>query len=75
MLIGRDDISNDIITLGMRFSKFVYIHAHFDWRKSDSSVDREPQGNWRDVAASSPSFPTLLPERPGELAHRLTQVK
>ena len=28
-----------------------------------------------DVAASSPPFPTLLPERPGELAHRLTQVK
>ena len=33
------------------------------WRKSDSSVDREPQGNWRwnsnsrDIVASSPSFP------------------
>ena len=33
-----------------------------DWRKSDSSVDGEPQGNWRwnsnsgDVVASSPSF-------------------
>ena len=32
-----------------------------DWRKSDSSVDREPQGNWRwnsnfrDAVASSPS--------------------
>ena len=34
-----------------------------DWRKSDSSVIGEPQGNWRrnsnsrDVVASSPSFP------------------
>ena len=33
-----------------------------DWRKSDSSVNGQPQGNWRrnsnsrDVVASSPSF-------------------
>ena len=51
------------------FSVFVYIRAHSrwfplraDWRKSNSSVDGEPQGNWRrnsnsrDVVASSPSF-------------------
>ena len=48
MLIGGDDISSDVINL--------------DWRKSDSSVDGEPQGNWRwnsdcrDIVASSPSF-------------------
>ena len=35
---------------------------HADWQKSDSSVDREPWGNWRwnsnsnDIVASSPSF-------------------
>ena len=29
MLIGIDDISNDIITIGMCFSMFVYIHVHF----------------------------------------------
>ena len=65
MLIGRDDISNDIITLGTCFSKFVYIGAlplRADWRKSNNSVDGDPQGNWRwnsnsrDVVASSPSF-------------------
>ena len=28
MLIGGDDISNDVITLGMCFSMFVYILAH-----------------------------------------------
>ena len=28
MLSGRDDISNDVITLGTCFSLFVYIHAH-----------------------------------------------
>ena len=43
----------------------VCLHSHLfplrvDWRKSDSSVDGEPQGNWRrnsnsrDVVASSP---------------------
>ena len=29
MLIGGDDISNDTITLGMRFSMLVYIRAPF----------------------------------------------
>ena len=29
MLIGEDDISDDVITLGMCFSMFVYIRAHF----------------------------------------------
>ena len=29
MLIGGDDISNDVITLSMCFSMFVYICAHF----------------------------------------------
>ena len=58
-----DDISNGVITLGTCFSMFVYIRPPFslraDWRKSDSSVDGEPQGNWRwnsnsrDVVASS----------------------
>ena len=52
MLIGGDDISNDITTIGTGFSMFVYIpDSHLfplyaNWRKSDSSVDGEPQGNW-----------------------------
>ena len=29
IMIGRDDISNDVITLGTCFSMFVYIRAHF----------------------------------------------
>ena len=29
MLISRDDISNDFITLSTYFSMFVYIRAHF----------------------------------------------
>ena len=54
MLIRGDDIykliSNDMIMLGTRFSMFVYISfllLRADWRKSDSSVNAEPQGNWR----------------------------
>ena len=66
MLTGGDDISNDVITLATCFfnvclrSRSFPLHA--DWRKSDSSVDREPQGNWswnsnsRYVVVSSPSF-------------------
>ena len=60
MLIGGYDITKDVITPGTCFSTSVYIRAY--WRKSDRSVDREPQGNWRwnsnsrDVVASSPSF-------------------
>ena len=69
VLIGGDDISNDLITLGTCFHVLfnVCLHLHLfplraDWRKSDSSVDREPQGNWRrnsnsrDVVAISPSL-------------------
>ena len=74
ILIGGDNISNDAITLGTRFSMFVYVRAHFrfaPWRKYDSSVDGEPQENWgwnsnsRDVVASSPSFslPATIPPR------------
>ena len=66
MLIGGD---------GTRFSMFVYIRA--DWRKSNSSIDREPQGNWRwnsnskDEIASSPFFFRPAARHPGELARRL----
>ena len=53
-----------------------------DWRKSESSVDGEPQGNWklnsnsRDVAASSPPpLPPMLPERRWELAPRRNYLR
>ena len=44
MLSGRDDISNDIITLGTCFSMFVYIRARFcfsleNWRRNSNSRD------------------------------------
>ena len=66
MLIGGDDISYDVITPWHVFFN-VCLHSRWfpllaDWRKSDSSVDREQQANWRwnsnsrDIVASSPSF-------------------
>ena len=52
MLIGGDDIKNDVITRGAFFtscSMFVYIRARFRFAligaESDSSVDEEQQGN------------------------------
>ena len=47
--------------------QFFFLHSrlfplHADWQKSDSSIEGEPQGNWRwnansrDVVVSSPSF-------------------
>ena len=79
MLIGGGDISNDVITLGARFQCLFTFGVRFaDWRKLDSSVDGEPQGNWRwnsnhrDVVRSS-SFLAQPPDFPGELARRLTR--
>ena len=64
MLIGGDDFSNDVITLGTCFFN-VCSHSHSfslraDWRKSDSSVDGEPQGNWK----WNLNLQALLPYRP-----------
>ena len=73
ILIGGDDISNDVITLGTCFSMFVYIRAEI-WQLSR----RVATGNWRwnsnsrDVVAISPSFSRpAVRERPEELARRL----
>ena len=86
MLIGGDDVSYDVITPWHVFFN-VCLHSRSfpllaDWRKYDSSVDRESQGNWRwnlnsrDVVAKLQAlfpFPAPPPERPGELACRLTK--
>ena len=74
MLIGRDDTSNDIITLSIWFFFNGCLHSLVplcaDRQKSDSSVDGEPQGNWRwnsnsrDVVASCPPFSCPAPVLP-----------
>ena len=40
MLIGRDDISNDVITLGTCFSMVVYIRARFRFALTAQSKGR-----------------------------------
>ena len=63
--LRSDDVSNDIITLGMCFSLFVYICARFCFVLIGGNLttqSMERHGNWRwnsnsrDVVASSPSF-------------------
>ena len=65
MLIGGDDISNDVITRGTCFPMFVYIRARFRFALVGGNLAVQltgSLGNWRwnsnsrDVVASSPSF-------------------
>ena len=79
ILIARDDIGNDVITLSLLFQclfTFQLFLLYADWWKSDISDNREPQGNWRrisnsrDTVASSLSFSRSAPEHPGELVRR-----
>ena len=44
MLIGRDDISNDVITLGTCFSMVVYIRARFRF-----ALTAQSKGSHRDI--------------------------
>ena len=74
----------EVIALGTCFSMFVYIHAFplcADWQKSNSSVDREPEGNWtwnsnsRDIVASSPSFSHPTARAPQRVCSQAAQSK
>ena len=78
MLIGGKNIANDVNILGTCFSIFFYIRTLFHFAlivgETDSSVNGEPQGNWRwnsnsrGVIASYPFFSAPPTKRPGELA-------
>ena len=66
MLIGGDDISNDVITLGTCFLVLVYIRARFRFALIGGNLTAQSTGSYkrrwnlifRDVVASSLSFPT-----------------
>ena len=67
MLIGGDDISNDVITLGTCFSMFVYIRARFCFMLIGRNLTAQSTGSHRgieDVVASSPSFSRLAARAP-----------
>ena len=49
MLIGQDDISNDIITLGIYFSMFVYIHTHFRFTLIGGNLTAQSMGSHRGI--------------------------
>ena len=49
MLIGRDDNSNDVITLGMCFSMFVYICAHFGFILIARNLTVQSMGSHRGI--------------------------
>ena len=72
MLIGRDDISNDVITLGTCFSIFVYICVRFRFALIGGNLTAQSKGatgnwrwnsNFRGVVEGSPTFPAPSPER------------
>ena len=49
MLIGVDDISNDVITLGMCFSMFVYICARFPFALLGGNLIAQSTGSHRGI--------------------------
>ena len=49
MLIGGDDISNDVITLGACFSMFVYICAHFHFVLIGRNLTAQSMGSHRGI--------------------------
>ena len=49
ILIGRDDISNDVITLGMWFSMSVYIRACFHFALMGKNLKAQSTGRKRGI--------------------------
>ena len=49
ILIGRDDISNDVITLGTCFSMFFYIHARFHFMLIGRNLTAQSRGSHRGI--------------------------
>ena len=49
MLIGGDDISNDVITLGTCFSMFVYIRACFRFALIGKNLTAQSTGSHRGI--------------------------
>ena len=76
MLIGADDISNDVNTLGTCFSMFAYILARFRFGLIGESTGSH-RGIGGGIQIPETQLQALLPipapppERPGELARRL----
>ena len=81
MLIGGDDISDDVITLGTCFSMFVYIRTRFCFALIGRNLTAQLTWSHRGIGGGIKipetwlqallPFPALLPEHPRELSCRL----
>ena len=81
MMIGGDDISYDVITLGTSFSMFVYICTRFLFALIGRNLTAQPTGSHGGIGGviQIPEtklpvllpFPAPLPERPGEFVRSL----
>ena len=49
MLIGGDDISSDVITLGRYFSMFAYIRARFRFALIGGNLTAQSTGSHRGI--------------------------
>ena len=78
MLIGGDDISDDVITLGRCFSMFVYIRIRFHLALIGGNLAAQSTGSYRGIGGGNQisvmqlqallPFSALWPGCPGELA-------
>ena len=81
MLIGKDDISNDVITLSTCFSMLVYSRDRFRFALIGGKLTAHSTGSYRGIRGGIQisktqlrallPFPAPLPESPGELARKL----
>ena len=78
MLIGEDDISNDVIIVGTCFSMFVNICARFRFALIGANLTAQSMVSYRGILLEVEfklqallPFPAPPPERRGELARRL----
>ena len=52
MLIGGDDINNDVITMGTCFPMFVYIPARFRLSLIDGNLTAQSTGSHRGIGGA-----------------------
>ena len=50
-LIGGDDISNDVITIGTCFSMFIYIRARFRFALIGGNLTAQSKGSHRGIGS------------------------
>ena len=76
MLIGGDNFSKDIITLGKCFSMFFHIRAHFHFALIGGNLTAQSTGSHRgrDVVAYSPSFSCPAARTPRRACSQTTNV-